>query len=267
MSASSTPLPNHQLYCGLHATTWDVWRDDTANWSDRHFYLDLIRQYGQPVLDVGCGTGRLILDYLALGIDCDGVDNAPDMLAICRAKAAKAGLSPNLYEQSIETLALPRRYRTILGPSSVFQLVTDPHAARLALRRLFDHVEPGGAFVTSFSFEWRPGDPLDTGWTLLFEKPRPEDGAIVRAWTREWREPRRQWWHTEQRFEVLRDGTVIEIEHRRCSPEGRWYSQAEAVAMFREVGFLDVQAFQEFTRERAREDAKLFCVLGVRRRD
>jgi ubiquinone/menaquinone biosynthesis C-methylase UbiE len=263
MSASSTPA-NDQLYHGLHAATWDVWRDDTANWSDRHFFLDLIRQYGQPVLDVGCGTGRLILDYLREGVDCDGVDNAPDMLAICRAKAAKVDVSPNLYEQPIERLALPRRYKTILGPSSVFQLVTDPDAAKRALRRLFDHLEPGGAFVTSFSFEWRPGDPLDTGWELLFEKPRPQDGAIVRAWTREWREPQHQWWHTEQRFEVVRDGAVVESEYRRCSPEGRWYSQAEAAALFREVGFREVQLFQEFTREAAREDAKLFCVLGVK---
>jgi hypothetical protein len=35
------------------------------------FYLKLIQTYGQPALDGGCGTGRLVLDYLAQGIDRD----------------------------------------------------------------------------------------------------------------------------------------------------------------------------------------------------
>jgi hypothetical protein len=205
-----------------------------------------------------------VLDYSREGLGCDGVDNAPEMLAICRAKAAALGLSPGIFEQSIEALALPRRYRTILCPSSVLQLVTDPAAASAALRRLLDHLEPGGALVGSFSFEWRPGDPLDTGWELLFEKPRPSDGATVRCFTREWREPERQLWNTEERFEVLRDGRVVETEHRRCAPEGRWYTQPQAVALFRDAGFADVRVFHEFTHDPASGEERLFCVLGVR---
>jgi ubiquinone/menaquinone biosynthesis C-methylase UbiE len=100
-----------------------VWRDDTAHWSDRFFFLDVIGQYGEPVLDIGCGTGRLLLDYLAQGIDIDGVDNSGEMLAICRTKAQRQGMpAPALYQQRMEQLKLPRSYRTILGPSSVLQL-------------------------------------------------------------------------------------------------------------------------------------------------
>ena len=47
-----------------------------------------MQRYGQPVLDVGCATCRIVLDYLAQGIDTDGVDNSPELLAICRDKAA-----------------------------------------------------------------------------------------------------------------------------------------------------------------------------------
>jgi len=39
----------------------------------------VIAQAGQPVLDVGCGTGRLLLDYMQQGIDVDGMDNSPEM--------------------------------------------------------------------------------------------------------------------------------------------------------------------------------------------
>jgi ubiquinone/menaquinone biosynthesis C-methylase UbiE len=88
--------PPQYEYQGLMAEAWDVLRGDTSNWSDRHFYLAAIQNYGQPVLDVGCGTGRLLLDYLQQGIDIDGVDNSPAMLAICRRKAEDLKLKPGL---------------------------------------------------------------------------------------------------------------------------------------------------------------------------
>ena len=59
-------MPDYD-YHGLMASTWDIWRDDTADWQDRLFYVGIIGQYGEPVLALGCGTGRLLLDYLAQG--------------------------------------------------------------------------------------------------------------------------------------------------------------------------------------------------------
>jgi len=82
-------------YYGLMAETWDLFRGDTSQWEDRFFYLEVIKEYGGPVLDVGCGTGRLLLDFLAQGIAADGVDNSPEMLALCRQKAGSQGLNPN----------------------------------------------------------------------------------------------------------------------------------------------------------------------------
>lgn len=93
---------------------------------------------------------------------------------------------------------------------------------------------------------------------------RPDDGALIRATTREWREPANQWWHTEEKFEILKDGKVIHTELHRRSPEGRWYSQAQARELFAAVGFAGIRLLHGFTREAARPDDRLFCVLGVK---
>ncbi len=77
--------PNYEYY-GLMVKYWDLLRGDTSNWPDRFFYLDVIRKSGQPVLDVGCSSGRLILDYLAEGIDIDGVDISPEMIVTAGVK-------------------------------------------------------------------------------------------------------------------------------------------------------------------------------------
>ena len=79
-------------YRGLIAASWDLLRGDYSTWPDRPFYRSIIECAGQPALDVGCGTGRLLLDYLAAGIDVDGVDNSPEMLVLCRKGGAAAGL-------------------------------------------------------------------------------------------------------------------------------------------------------------------------------
>src|SRR5687767_1710843 len=121
-------------YQGLMAELWDLFRGDTSTWADRKLYRELVSETGEPVLDVGCGTGRILLDFLQDGVDIDGVDNSPEMLSLCRQKAEALGLQPKLYLQWMEALDLPRRYRTILVPSSSFQLVVEPQKARQAIQ-------------------------------------------------------------------------------------------------------------------------------------
>jgi SAM-dependent methyltransferase len=256
-------LPDYDYY-GLLAETWDLWRDNTENWSDSLLYLKIVQRFGEPVLDVGCGTGRILLDYLAKGVDVHGVDNSPEFLEICREKATAKHLSPTLYLQILETLSLPRAYRTILGASSVLQLITDTEATQNVLHKILDHLEQGGAYIGSFAFEWREGDPLDTGWELLFEKPRPEDGANVRSWTHEWHEPSKRLWHSEQRFEVTLQGEVLAEEHHVRSPEGLTYTQEQAIQLYKQVGFQHIQVFHEFTEEPALPEDRLFCVQGIK---
>jgi ubiquinone/menaquinone biosynthesis C-methylase UbiE len=247
------------------AETWDLFRGDTSQWEDRFFYLECIQKYGQPVLDVGCGTGRLMVDYLAQGIDVDGVDNSPEMLALCSQKAAGLGLSPNLYEQWMETLALPRTYRTILVPSSSFQLLLEPEKARRAMRRFYEHLHTGGALVMPFMLLWRPGDPLeDTTWRLVAEKTRPSDGTLFRKWSRARYDPGEQLEHTEDRYDRLVNGRVVIQERHQRSPATRWYTQAQAVELYRQVGFKPVDVFHGFSLEPVLSEDTLFTVVGIR---
>ena len=249
-------------YHGLMATTWDLLRGDTSEWEDKFFYLDLIPKYGGPVLDVGCGTGRLLLDFLNQGIDIDGVDNSPEMLAICREKADHLGLAPNLYHQAMESLALPRSYRVIIVPSSSFQLVTDKELARQAMDRFYEHLESGGVLVMPFMVLWEPGDPIDRNWKLLSDVTRPEDGAVVHRWVKDWIDVENQLEHTENRYEIVRDSKVIASELHQRSPATRWYTQSQSLKLYQEAGFINVQVFKGFSDKPSAEGDTIFSVLG-----
>jgi SAM-dependent methyltransferase len=249
-------------YRGLMAELWDFFRGDTSTWTDRFFYREAIQRYGQPVLDVGCGTGRLLLDFMAEGVDIDGMDNSPEMLALCRQKAQQLGLEPRLYQQQMEDLELPRRYQTILVPSSSFQLVLEPEAATKAMERFFAHLQPGGVLIMPFMILWHEGMPEQIDWQLIGEKIRPEDGAVARRWYRGRFDLENQLEHTEDRYEISLNDEIVASEHHQRSPATRWYTQAQAKRLYQDAGFTDIQMFSEFTFEPAQENDTIFCVVG-----
>jgi ubiquinone/menaquinone biosynthesis C-methylase UbiE len=255
-------LPEYE-YKGLMAEAWDVLRGDTSQWPDRAFYLEFIETYGQPVLDVGCGTGRLLLDYLAHGIDIDGMDNSPDMLTICRRKANKVALTPHLHEQYLETMSLPRKYQTILIPSSTFQLLIEPEMIQAALDRLHSHLLPGGVVVASFMTLWKAGDPLSTAWEQ--SSVREEDGATFRRMSRSWHEAGSELEHTEDRYQLIMDERVVAEEVHKRSPATRSYTQSQAQSIFAQGGFDPIEPYSGFTLEPVQTDDTLFTVVGHRR--
>jgi SAM-dependent methyltransferase len=264
-------MPESPAYTGLVAQAWDLLRGDTSAWPDRAFYRGIIAARGGPVLDVGCGTGRLLLDYLAEGFDVDGVDNAPQMLALCRAKADVAGIdvAGRLFAQEMDALALPRRYETVLVPSSSFQLLTDADAARRALAGFREHLVEGGVLVMSIMSKLWPGKrpPAQMEWSDWFntgERVRPQDGATVRRWIRARHDHAQQLQDEENRYEVLRDGVVVQTELHARSPAARWYTQAQIARMYRDAGFSNVTVTANFTFDAAAPDHTTFCVTGQR---
>ncbi|HEX6289971.1 MAG TPA: class I SAM-dependent methyltransferase [Herpetosiphonaceae bacterium] len=252
-------------YSGLMAQAWDLLRGDTSTWPDRFFFLELIQQSGQPVLDVGCGTGRLLLDYLAQGIDVDGMDNSPEMLALCRQKAERLGLAPRLHEQTMESLALPRTYRTILVPSSSLQLLLDPALVAQAMQRFFAHLEPGGILTAPFMTLWSAGEPLEGEWEK--SAVRPEDGATIRRVARARFDPATECEDTEDLYQVLVDGTIVAQEQHHRAPATRSYTQAQARTLFERAGFVDVRLYHEFSFEPVMPQDRLFTVVGRRPSD
>src|SRR5207253_8772778 len=71
---------------GLVAQWWAEF--NVASPEELACYRAVIERDGQPALDLACGTGRLLLPLLQAGLDVDGCDLSPDMLALCRQRAA-----------------------------------------------------------------------------------------------------------------------------------------------------------------------------------
>lgn len=70
-------------YAGPNAHLYDLVEQYTA---DVPFYVETALRLGGPVLELGCGTGRVLISLARAGIDVTGVDLSGDMLAQCRRK-------------------------------------------------------------------------------------------------------------------------------------------------------------------------------------
>ncbi len=143
----------------MTAQTWHYglvarwWAENNLDGPEIEFFRQFVES-GQPALDAGCGTGRLLVPYLQAGLDVDGADVSADMLAACRERAEREGLpAPDLYQQALHELDLPRRYRTIVvcGAFGLGSRRVDDVAA---LRRIYEHLEPGGTLVLDNQVPW-----------------------------------------------------------------------------------------------------------------
>lgn len=254
-------------YRGMMAEFWDLLRGDTTHWADRFFFKDVVAQSGEPVLDVGCGTGRLLLDFLQDGIDIEGIDNSPEMLDRCRQKGAELGLTPKLYCQTMERLKLPRKYQTIIVPSSSFQLVVERKAAWQVMHNFWRHLHPGGLLVMPFmALSTGDSQAAEVIGESTREVVRPTDGATIRRWTRSRVDRVNNLEHTEDRYEVIVAGQVVASEAHSRSPATRGYTQAEAINLYWESGFIDIRVTSEFTQEPVKPDDSIFCLWGSRPR-
>jgi SAM-dependent methyltransferase len=130
---------------GLIARWWAEFNDNFRA-HEIPYFQSYIERDGEPALDVACGTGRLLLPYLRAGLDVDGCDVSADMVALCREKAEREGLSPTLWVQPMHELDPPRRYRTIFV-CGAFGLGSTRAQDFAALRRFHEHLEPGGTLL------------------------------------------------------------------------------------------------------------------------
>lgn len=184
--------PPRTWHYGLVARWWAEFNH--AKPEELAFYRAAIERFGQPALDLGCGTGRIMLPLVAEGLDVDGIDVSEDMLSHARRRAADQGLAPTLLAQAFHELEPPRAYRTVYICDS-FGIGGSRVNDREMLRRAHASLEAGGALV--FSHDLPYADEAE--WT---------------AWLPARRHDLPQGWPDAGKRNQLADGTDLELRNR-----------------------------------------------------
>ena len=229
-------------YERLIARTYDsvyaVVRDPSG---DSAFYRSMLEENGGPLLELGCGTGRVLLTLAETGLECVGLDASNEMLNVLREKKPPDNVS--LVHGRIENFDLGQgRFRLITAPFRAMQHVLDPQSQLAALRNIHRHLTSDGVFVF---------DVFDPNLAAIAVEEEPEvldatfeyQGDEMRRYVTVVRDLSTQVMALTFRFEGENAELVGSTRFHL-----RWYYRYEIEHLLARAGFTDVTFFRDFAR-------------------
>ncbi len=94
------------------------------------FWHRMVEEHGDPVLELGCGTGRIALNLASKGHEVTGIDYAPAMLDRAISKATDRDLRAEFIQAAARSFSLNRCFRTIIFPTNALCHIMTPSGLR-----------------------------------------------------------------------------------------------------------------------------------------
>lgn len=137
----------YSSYGELCTEVYDLSKPLGYSFGDVEYYKERLSDIKGKVLEVGCGSGRILIPLLQSGIQIEGLDSSGVMLNSCRSRCSELGLNPKLYEGEIHDFYLKNKYEAIIIPSGSFQLIEGREQAIIALKHFTNYLTPGGKLI------------------------------------------------------------------------------------------------------------------------
>jgi SAM-dependent methyltransferase len=118
---------------------------------DVNFFVEMALQAAGPVLEAGCGTGRILIPTARAGVNITGLDISKTMLQICRQRLARETQDVQrhvaLLEADMRGFDLPSRFTLATLPFRPFQHLLSVDDQIACLRTLNRHLVNGGKII------------------------------------------------------------------------------------------------------------------------
>lgn len=124
----------HDVECGAYSADLGLWEE-------------LAAQTGGPVLELGAGTGRVVLHLARRGHAAIGLDRDPELLAALNERAA--GLPVRTHLADAVDFSLDQEVGLALAPTQMIQLLPSSGARLACLRNVSAALRPGGRFAAA----------------------------------------------------------------------------------------------------------------------
>jgi SAM-dependent methyltransferase len=203
---------------------------------DLAYWVEVGRGAGGPVLELACGSGRLLRPIRRAGVDIDGLDASPAMIARLKERAGAEGLEVRAEIADMRDFEMGRRYARIFCGFNGFahcETIEDQLATLSCARR---HLLPGGAVVLHMSY---PGPDYwsepDGKPVLEQEAPRPGGGKL-QLWDNRRKDVVGQRQDSEVEIWEL-DASERPVAAHAFTTRQRWVYRFELELLLRAAGF------------------------------
>ena len=200
------------------------------------FYASFMK-HGDRVLEAMSGSGRLQIPLLQRGYIVDGVDNSSIMLDRCRQRCAELLITPELYNQSIEDLALPHKYSTVTIAVGSFQLIADRNIALQVLKKIRAHMHDQGNLLIDIFV------PDTTIAAQSIRIARINNHSVIRLTTRHVFDEQKKLADAYCTYELIDYGVVQQRENELVQVV--WYTDDDFSDLLKSAGFEVVKIYNE----------------------
>lgn len=118
---------------------------------DIEFYRQEAERSGGPVLELGCGTGRVLIPIARSGVAITGVDLSNHMLEICQQRLAdetqEVRSRVDLLQGDMGSVNIGRKFRLVTSPFRAFQHLLSVEAQLRTLENAYNHLLPDGRLI------------------------------------------------------------------------------------------------------------------------
>lgn len=114
---------------------------------DIPFYFRQIKKYGEPVLELACGTGRIAIPIAEQGIEITGLDISTRMLSYAERKAAMKGIDVEWVRADCRDFELNKKFKFIFFPFNSITLIHDLEGIESCFSCVKRHLDNEGRFV------------------------------------------------------------------------------------------------------------------------
>ena len=226
------------------------------------FYVALAREANGPVLDIACGTGRILLPCLQSGVDIEGLDLYGPMLKTLRAKGAALGLSPRLHQADMSDFSLPRRFGLIMIPFNAFIHNLTQEAQIRCLQLCREHLLPDGKLTYDTFFPALEFVSTSPGTRVLEgEFPHPQTGLPVRMYDTRTIDRVAQVFHSLNEVELLAADGSVQTVHRSAD-RSRYFYKHEMELLLRIAGFARWEIYGDFDRRPLTRETEAMIVTA-----
>jgi SAM-dependent methyltransferase len=211
------------------------------------FYLKLAKESNGPVLDIACGTGRILLPCMEAGVDIEGLDLYDGMLERLGMKAHAQRLEPRLHRADMCDFKLSRQFALVMIPFNAFSHNMTADAQIQCLTCCREHLTPGGLLVFDTFFPGKEFVTTPSGTRVLeLESKHPETGLPMRFFDTRTFNLVQQTQHSFNEFEFLdATGNVVATYPSRTST--RFIYKNEMELLLRLSGFKRWQICGDFS--------------------
>ena len=216
------------------------------------FYVDLARESGGPVLEMGCGTGRILLPTARAGIPITGMEISPDMLDVLRRAAAsepdEVRQRVALVEGDMRSDGAPGRFSLVTAPFRVAAHLLERADQRAWLRNVKRHLLPGGLLCFDV-FQFNPQYLVQENKPpVVIDRTEPETGCRIRRFDSLHSLTALQ--VLEVHMEWVKENAVGErVWSQNADCQLRWFTRAELESLLELEGFEVVDYWGSFARQ------------------